>query len=116
MRLGEIRTNRDGLLGVPSRRSPGLLLMLGVQIPDERPGFGALRIGQRIIRIKSNRLIEEANRLPIILHISPCEVKMALQIRVVRFHTFASTRWRRLYLCRAMSARVMQQQPRAISV
>ena len=59
--------------------------MLGAQIADPGPGFSALRISQGVIRIKSNRLIEEADRLAVIFHISPCEIKMALQIRVVRF-------------------------------
>src|SRR5207249_11665120 len=80
MRLGEIRTNRDGLLGIPFRRSPGVRLLLGVQLADEGPRFRTLRVRQGVIRIESECLIKEGARLAIILHISPCEIKVAFKI------------------------------------
>src|ERR1700756_4881446 len=97
MRLRDIRTNRDGFLRVLTRGRSALLPLPGAQIGDECPGFGTLGIGQSVVRINSNRLIEKTDGRAIVFEISSREIKVALKIRVVRIRVFGrSTRGGRI--------------------
>src|SRR4051794_27414559 len=86
MRVCEIRIDHDGLLGVASRRSPSLLVLLGAQIADDRPCFGALCVSQSIIGIELDCLIEQTDRLAKVLEITALEIKMTLEVSIVRLY------------------------------
>ena len=47
---------------------------LTAQIADQRPRFGTLGIGEGVIRIKPDRLVEMNNSLAIVLEIAPLKI------------------------------------------
>ena len=85
MRLGQRRRDCHGLFRILACLRPCGLLLLTAKIPDLRPRFGTLCIGQGIIRIQPDRLVEVTNSLAIVFEIASLVKIMTQKISIMRF-------------------------------